>query len=170
MDLQLLELIESYQKHVEEACNLFRTNLGVKGSILAAWRRFPIEGYGGTEIPTIPREGMLDSQRDITYSFHGIGCCVTFSSLVVDFDFGPQGRFDGFDAWRLYLYADTSSLFTEYANKDLIQASLDSLAKSRKIKKSDATMDKHLYYLLTNKHHENWTVKLKSWFLKDRNH
>ncbi|WP_422396291.1 DUF6896 domain-containing protein [Pseudomonas trivialis] len=34
-----------------------------------------------------------------------MGCSVYLPEVCVDFDYGPDGRLDGFDLWRLYVYA-----------------------------------------------------------------
>jgi len=145
MDSPILSLIEAYRSRVAEACNLFHAKLGVTGNILAAWRRIPIENYDSSITPSLQQEGVLDSSRNITY--HGIGCCIHFGSLNVDFDFGPHGRHGGFDAWRLHLYAKTSEEFRELADQDLIQRHLDALVDSGIIVKSKPGLGGHLYYL-----------------------
>ena len=109
MESLILPLIEAYQSHVAEACQLFRSKLGVTGNILAAWRRIPFDDYDSDDKPSIPGSGTLDANRNITYSFHGIGCRVMFGSLDVDFDFGPRGRHDGFDSWLGHGSADSFS-------------------------------------------------------------
>lgn len=37
--------------------------------------------------------------------FHGIGCSFESNDLLVSFDFGPKGRFDGFNAGLLAQFA-----------------------------------------------------------------
>jgi len=51
----------------------------------------------------VPRTG--DLPGDVHYEFHGSGCIFQSPKRTVDLDFGPQGRCDGFDAWRLFQYA-----------------------------------------------------------------
>lgn len=41
----------------------------------------------------------------IRYKSHGFGVEVTIGDVTCDFDWGPKGEADGFDAWRLYNFA-----------------------------------------------------------------
>lgn len=48
------------------------------------------------------KQGVL---RDGTsFYFHGFGCRVRRDGREVDWDFGPEGEIDQFDAWRLLIY------------------------------------------------------------------
>src|SRR5260221_14498715 len=89
-------LISEYQQKVSEACRLLRARFHVDGDLLRAWHQ-----------KTVPDCGWLDDERSIRFRFHGIGCRVTFGHVEVDFDFGPEGRHDGFDGWRLGSFAAT---------------------------------------------------------------
>jgi hypothetical protein len=55
----------------------------------------------------IPKRGTLLKPRG-KYQFHGIGCLFEINKRIVDVDFGPKGRFDGFDVWRLHKYAESA--------------------------------------------------------------
>ncbi|WP_428839041.1 DUF6896 domain-containing protein [Pseudomonas trivialis] len=42
--------------------------------------------------------------------------------MCVDFDYGPDGRLDGFDLWRLYMYAcELPKKYKKYNDKDLLE-------------------------------------------------
>lgn len=88
----ILKLIDAYQSAVgvgvESMKNQFNTS-----SLLSAWRS-----------GIIPKNGVLAS--GIEYDFHGVGCLLIIDGLGVDFDFGPDDRYDGFDLWRLGCFID----------------------------------------------------------------
>src|SRR5438067_5207775 len=70
------------------------------------------QSYPMTDLLRASRKGELQKEGDLpaigaTYSFHGIGCRFQVGTSVVNIDFGPDGRHDGFDAWRLWLFADS---------------------------------------------------------------
>lgn len=73
------------------ATDLLESAFGTK-NILGLWRS-----------KKIPQRGKITD--DATYELHGIGCRVYISQICIDFDYSTDGRIDGFDAWRLYLYA-----------------------------------------------------------------
>jgi hypothetical protein len=85
----MLVLVRDYLSAAQAAADHLRNNLGVEDLLRA--RRL-----GAT-----PKEGWVDRERQIHYSFHGIGCTVEAGGDVIDFDFGPGGRVGGFDLWRL---------------------------------------------------------------------
>ena len=71
---------------------------------------------GGIQLPDsnarwalngMAQHGVLPSGA--TYAKHGYGCHVNLADGQVDFDFGGAGEVDGFDAWRLWRYADPRS-------------------------------------------------------------
>jgi hypothetical protein len=90
----------------------------------------------------IPRRGLLPSGR--TYSFHGIGCCFEKDGVVTDMDFGPDGCTEGFDAWRLSLFAE--SLGKANLTVDHIQEALNALASAGEIVKSRSALSSHLFF------------------------
>ena len=92
MNEQLANLIRAYQATVYEAVALMHRS----GIRMPASNRWWIK-------TDIPHKGLLDG--DIGYLKHGIGCTVYLPSGAVDFDFGRLGEINGFDSWRLYLFA-----------------------------------------------------------------
>lgn len=96
MRVELRNFICDYQENVARACQLLRDKLNLKELGPFCWRS--VSNSAG---------GWLDDAGTVSYYFHGIGCRVEFGTLVVDFDFGSDGRFDGFDAWRLSLFAES---------------------------------------------------------------
>lgn len=151
MHSPIVSLIHRYQQYVAEAIALFRTNLGVRGRLLRAWHRslLPPDSMDEDEGPAIPQSGTLDPVREITYSFHGIGCRLNFGVHLVDFDFGPDQRYDGFDAWRLYLLAESLLDLKEFADLNVVQKHLDDLASIGRIGKLESVIGGHLYFFTT---------------------
>jgi hypothetical protein len=93
MDARLRSLITDYRAAVGRAILELR-----RGRIA-----MPISNVGWA-IAKIPAEGTLPSGA--TYEKHGYGCKVSMAEGVVDFDFGDNGEINGFDAWRLWRYAE----------------------------------------------------------------
>jgi hypothetical protein len=89
---EMLELINDYQETVrfgvEEMQKQFNTR-----QLLKDWRS-----------GIISKSGMLVSGTE--YDFHGVGCFLTINNITVNFDFGPDDRYDGFDLWRLGCFVD----------------------------------------------------------------
>jgi hypothetical protein len=85
--------IRNYQRAVRESIQ----------ELCAVYPAFDRREFARSPEPTIPHAGTLPSGR--TFSFHGFGCYFQCGQVVVDVDFGPDGRIDGFDAWRLSLFA-----------------------------------------------------------------
>lgn len=91
--------------------------------------------------------GWLDDSQTIAYRFHGIGCCVTFGKVTVDFDFGPGGRFDGFDAWRLSLFAKSVRQYAAFADGDPLNEELQALRSAGNLINFPDQLGSHLFYL-----------------------
>jgi hypothetical protein len=107
---RLVILIHEYQARVLEAAALFQKYKGIDPLSLMYWRQ------SGLAI-----EGFIDPERSIEYGFHGIGCWVNLPSGEVDWDFGQEGRLDGFDAWRLWRFAeDGTDKFPEFKRKETL--------------------------------------------------
>jgi hypothetical protein len=90
----------------------------------------------------IPRRGTLPSGR--IYSFHGIGCRFEKDGIVADMDFGSDGRTDGFDAWRLHIFAE--SIGDEIVTIEEIQSALDALQIAGEITKGGPESFSSLYF------------------------
>jgi len=70
--------------------------------------------FAAYRLKRIPKEGKLVSP-ELTYCFHGSGCYVTFEvgALTVNFDFGPGGRTDGMDPWKVSIFYQDNEVFEE---------------------------------------------------------
>ena len=115
------------------AVSLFKQEIG-ETAPLKAWH----DGQ-------LPQTGKLSDE--IEYQFHGIACLLIFSDYEVDFDFGPEGRMDGFDLWRLNGYLgsckDKYSAYSEEQLKNDFTAAVSS-GEIYKLQKSSS----NLYYLI----------------------
>ncbi|MFL1505410.1 DUF6896 domain-containing protein [Pseudomonas sp. O64] len=129
----LENLIAEYLEQVKKATDLLEYSCGTK-NILRLWR-----------IQKKPRCGMVIG--DVTYELHGIGCCVYLSGICIDFDYGPDGRVDGFDAWRLYIYAcELPKRHKKYTSKEALDHEFNEYLKLEKAKKIPGSMS-NLYFI-----------------------
>jgi hypothetical protein len=128
----VLQLIANYQGSaratVAELQNIARTN-----DLLSARRR-----------GKLPRTGRLPEPGG-RYSFHGVGCRFEVAKRVIDVDFGPDGRHDGFDAWRLEKFADSAFEWSQLSARD-IESGLKHLEVTRVIANPRWDPSPHLYY------------------------
>ena len=91
MDEALKTVIQAFQADVQRGLALFLRYRGLRD--VCSWR-----DHG------LARAGFLDAAERHEYFFHGIGCRLQLgSNLSIDWDFGHDGRMDGFDLWRLKL-------------------------------------------------------------------
>ncbi|WP_416364935.1 DUF6896 domain-containing protein [Pseudomonas sp. NFX183] len=129
----LENLIAEYLEHVKKATDLLECSFGTK-NILRLWRT-----------NKIPRCGKVNG--DVTYELHGIGCCVYLSEICIDFDYGPDGRVDGFDAWRLYMYAcELPCKYKKYTDKESLEREFNEYLKKGKAKKIEGSTS-NLYFI-----------------------
>jgi hypothetical protein len=117
MNKRLAQLISDYQISVSTALRLLQKS----GIVL------PISGRDWAEAD-IPACGELEG--GIAYYKHGYGCAVSLPAGEIDFDFGDRGEIDGFDLWRLNLFA--GSKFTEYGfdTKAALEESFNAAVKT----------------------------------------
>ena len=112
----LLSLINDYQSHVERFVVAAQHEFGEQNllaGVLGGW---------------IPEEGQMPASGVASFRFHGAGCYVTFPDANVDFDFGPGGRHDGFDAWRLHEMAESCpDRYPELQSVEDIERALEEL-------------------------------------------
>lgn len=92
MEARLAKLIAAYQAAILAAVSLMVSSGIPRPKSNMEWACMDI-----------PQKGTLSS--GITYYKHGYGCAVHLPSGIVDFDFGAQGQIDGFDVWRLSVFA-----------------------------------------------------------------
>ena len=107
-----------------------------------------LQAYHGVEDLLSAREsGAIPSagEAPFSFTFHGIGCRAHVDGSDVDFDFGPDRRIDGFDAWRLSIFVNG------YASSELdderIRGLLLDLARAGLVDHPRAAPGPHLWYL-----------------------
>ncbi|KRP78308.1 MULTISPECIES: DUF6896 domain-containing protein [Pseudomonas] len=134
MRTQTLEhLITDYLEQVKKATDLLEQVFGTK-NIIGLWRS-----------KKIPQRGTVAA--NITYELHGIGCSVYLSEICVDFDYGPDDRVDGFDSWRLYMYAcETPSKYKKHTDKQALEREFNAYLKKGKAKKIEGSTS-NLYFI-----------------------
>jgi hypothetical protein len=92
---EVLELIAEFQRCARAAVGGLRRQSGTT-DLLRAWRS-----------GRLTRSGRLLDPRG-RYTFHGVGCRFEIAGRIIDVDFGPRGRHDGFDLWKLQQFAESS--------------------------------------------------------------
>jgi hypothetical protein len=93
----------------------------------------------------IPRQGTLPG--DCHFAFHGVGCRFATPSTKLDVDFGPAGRCDGFDAWRLYLFANENKLPVGRPSLSQIEDGILELERAGEVEQPRTDPSPHLLYL-----------------------
>ncbi|MDH5354649.1 MAG: hypothetical protein OEY09_09430 [Gammaproteobacteria bacterium] len=130
MNDQLHKLINFFLQNVLKAEELMKGKLNVDQPM--CWRH-----------NKTPRTGTIDKY---TYEFHGIGCCFDFGDISVDYDYGDQGRIDGFDLWRLTIFGEQIKDFQSYVESGKIKIDFKECIEAGEIVQSSAK-DDYLYYL-----------------------
>lgn len=130
--MNIHDLIAEYIKTASTATAQLRSEFGEE-NLLAGWHQ-----------RRIPQRGVLrDGAR---YQFHGIGCSVERGKHFIDFDFGYHGRTDGFDAWRLWRFAEQyPKKYPELQSLSAVQESLECLLSQGVVCRSGVEGDRLLY-------------------------
>lgn len=120
---ELLEqLIVDFLSKVDKATALFEKKFGTR-CILRLWHTKKIERCGT----------VVDN---ITYELHGVGCAVYLPEACIDFDYGPDGRTDGFDVWRLYLLAcELPHQYEKYTDQKVLKYDFEKYIEIGKVEK-----------------------------------
>jgi hypothetical protein len=127
-NLELEKLIFDFLSKVEEATSLLEEKFGTR-CILRLWRSNKIERCG-TVI------------GNITYELHGVGCAVYLPEGCVDFDYGTDGRIDGFDVWRLYLFAcEKPNQYKKYTDQNILKSEFQEYINEGHIEKMSGLAD-----------------------------
>ena len=132
--MNIMTLIKIYLDLTSYCSNLLHNRYQINGNLLKAKN----EGI-------IPKEGRIENTK---FKFHGKGCRFWNNKFEVEVDFGPNGRYDGFDFFRIqtfylknkgrYIKADIFEPTLEEFNKLVLNNSIGKLAGSE---------DDTLYYL-----------------------
>lgn len=127
------ELIREYLGAVHKAVSELRAGFG-RNDLLRA------RHSGG-----IPKDGVING---VEFSFHGVGCWAVVDGVDVNFDFGPDNRADGFDAWRLWQFArEKPAAYPQFQELKQVEKALKMLACSGEIECPEADPSPHLFYL-----------------------
>ena len=106
---RLLQMIAAFQAQTTEANELLRKHLHLENPMF--WRQADIS-----------QTGYCGINNSIRYFYHGIGCKVETQNLLIDWDYGFDGRVDGFDLWRLQTFAeDSTNDFPELRDKAILE-------------------------------------------------
>jgi hypothetical protein len=130
LDQRLARLISDYQDNIRTAMALLGQAGIARPESNIAW------ACNG-----IPQRGMLPG--DIASRKHGDGCAVMLPAGEIDFDFGTNGEFDGFDAWRLAGFAGSRLDAYGFASSAALEACFKQEVQRRSIVRSVSG----LYYL-----------------------
>lgn len=130
----ILALINDYQLTVQAGVEEMQNQFNTK-QLLKAWKR-----------NIIAKNGTLDSGTE--YDFHGIGCFLTNNDITVNFDFGPDDRYDGFDLWRLRCFVnEKKGLYQKYfEDKNFLEEDFQVLVNRKIIVKTNWFPGSSLYY------------------------
>lgn len=131
---EVIEAIKEYQGYVAKGNSLLVDKYDLEVSPFKAFKR-----------KLISKSGILDLEKNISYSFHGVGCSVIFGETKVDFDYGPNQRIDGFDFWRLYEFIKTSNKSYNHLLLTL-EENFKNLEHKGIIECPEWLPSKHLYY------------------------
>ncbi|WP_460410851.1 MULTISPECIES: DUF6896 domain-containing protein [unclassified Pseudomonas] len=132
-DKNLEDLITDFLSKVESGTELLQKKFGTR-NILRLWRSKQIERCG-------------EITDEIQYELHGVGCAIHFPSESVDFDYGSNSRIDGFDVWRLYIYAlDRPLTYEKYCDKKTLEKEFKELISLNRIEKM--SINDNLYVLV----------------------
>jgi hypothetical protein len=121
MTPELQNLIVAYQRAVASAVKLLQ-DAGV--ALPASAQEWSTSG---------PRNGRLG--LDARFQKHGFGCKVHVGDAVTDFDFGPNGEIDAFDAWRLFRFAGDHGWVLPYSTHRELDVLLLELEKDGKLRR-----------------------------------
>jgi len=130
----LLDLIKSFQESSNLVVNEFY-KIYNRRDLLRAYRD-----------KTIHKEGKLNDIV-IEYSFHGGGLYAKLKDREIDFDFGPDYRTDGFDAWRLKEFARSQDCPFSHWSTEEFQNQLDKLEAEQIISNPKTYPGTSNYYL-----------------------
>jgi len=131
MNNELQILISDFLKDVEKANQLLESHLQTDT---------PFQWQGSFE-----QIGLLNGKHK--YFFHGIGCKVHLSeNETIDFDYGLNGRIDGFDEWRLICFYESRRIRYPLLSKENINLLFKEAIKSKSIIQLNIKSYDSLYY------------------------
>jgi hypothetical protein len=138
----LVRLINDYISCAKYMCNAVRDEYAIGNHLL----------LGAYREKKIPKEGKLAGE--ISFNFHGGGCYFEFDIGTIDIDFGPDGRCDGFDQYRVYDFLKTSEVrsmhYRELILEEDFKDAFEGLIQRKIISSPGWYPNPGLYYLKEN--------------------
>ena len=128
MDKELLPLIRDYLECSNKYCSMLMSTYKESVSLQRA-----------KILKILPKTGTIGN---VSYNFRGRGCYFRDAGTEIDIDFGPGGRNDGFDNYRLKKYLTSKGISTGEFDKQF-----DELISNGSIRKHPDYPDDHLFYL-----------------------
>lgn len=137
---RLLTLIAAYKQAAAEAVKSLQATFGISD---------PLEAYHEKRIA---KSGILDAHGIRGhYDFHGVGCRFKVNKKSVDVDFGPDGRHDGFDVWRLHWFVvENRDMDPIFKRSNSLERAFEKLVRSKTIVRPNWKSSPHLYYLASD--------------------
>jgi len=130
MSNKFKRLVAHFQNSVREAEELMQKEFNVSDPWTWRQNRIPIRGRF----------------REYKYYFHGIGCYFNFGDYFVDYDYGDEGRIDGFDLWRLSRFGEQFEEYRSYIESGALNEEFEAHIETGGIKHSGGKYD-NLYYV-----------------------
>lgn len=135
MNEALKTVIRAFQAEVLRGLALFRQHRGLDDILF--WREHGLS-----------RTGCLDADGHHDYFFHGIGCRLQLGpDLSIDWDFGHDGRMDGFDLWRLKLFLEERPKLQRILPPTALKESFEAAIRDGSIVSPWRAEHDNLYYL-----------------------
>jgi hypothetical protein len=103
----------------------------------------------------VPQRGTTGT--GLRFFKHGYGVDIKYNGGEIDIDFGANGEYDGFDAWRLFRFAEVTGTQTPYTDHREIAAELEEAEKNKEVRFSGYI----LYYLNEPRHVNNKMAGMK---------
>lgn len=133
----LVKLIQDYLDNVNKALKLLEKNFNTRHNNILQ------RVFSGK----IPRKGVLDLEKKILFSFHGVGCQVDFGKIKVDFDFVFKNNEVLVDEWKIIeFYNSQKENYPEFKSSEEIKKYFGFLVKEKYLIKSDKD-EEGLYYI-----------------------
>ena len=131
---KLLNLITDYIKCSAYLYSVLKSN-------------FPLDNEGilrSRRLNLIPKEGRIEN---VYFSFHGGGCYFELENDIIDIDFGPNDRTDGFDLMRLTQFVKMRlNEYNEFADNNILKREFDFLIAEKIIINPKFYPNPHLFY------------------------
>ncbi|GGM35725.1 hypothetical protein GCM10008956_10310 [Deinococcus arenae] len=131
-NLDIIDLIVLYEAEANHRVKLLRDSLGYSDLLRAFVSR------------EVAQSGIIG---EMSFEFHGVGCRTTRNNIELDFEFGPNGRVDGIDGWRLAQFASSlGDRFIKYSNAKLLSDRLKILVQDGELTAPGWQPSPNLYY------------------------